>query len=61
MPVLVRPVCGRLTGTPPDLGHLEAGDLPSGVEVRAIHAALERDRLGLEPGTDVAPRRDLLG
>ena len=56
-PVLVmgEPVAGGLRGGAPDLRDLTAGDLAHSVDFRALYASLERDWLGLEPGTSVAP------
>lgn len=61
-PVLVMgaPVAGGLRGGAPDLGELTAGDLAHSVDFRALYASLEKDWLGLQPGTTVAPFDGLL-
>jgi uncharacterized protein (DUF1501 family) len=48
---------GGLIGSPPDLDHLEDGDLPVRVDFRSLYSALEHDWMGLQPSSGVAPLR----
>ncbi len=43
-----------LAGTPPDLGRLVDGDVPSTTDFRSIYTALERDWMGLAASTSLA-------
>ncbi|MDF1798333.1 MAG: DUF1501 domain-containing protein, partial [Planctomycetota bacterium] len=58
--VVGRPLRGGLLGATPDLGELEAGDLPFGVDFRSLYTSLERDWLGLEASTPVPALGGLL-
>ena len=49
------PVRGGLRGTPPDLARLAAGDVEHTLDFRALYAAIERDWMGLEPSSPIAP------
>ena len=61
-PVLLvgAPVRAGLHGTPPDLSHLERGDVPFSTDFRAIYTTLESDWMGLRPSSP-HPALDLLG
>ena len=49
------PVHGGLAGAPPDLERLVEGDVPHGVDFRALYAAIERDWMGLAPSSSIPP------
>jgi uncharacterized protein (DUF1501 family) len=56
------PIAGGFYGTPPDLSHLDQGDVPCTTDFRAVYAAVLEDWLGLKPvaGLDARPLRPLL-
>ena len=51
---------GGMHGTPPDLSQLVEGDVAVTTDFRSIYTTLERDWLGLRPGTEVAACEGLL-
>lgn len=53
------PVRGGLHGTPPDLTHLDEGDIPFTTDFRSIYTALEQDWLGLKASTSLRSARGL--
>jgi len=50
---------GGFVGRAPDLERLVDGDVPFGLDFRAVYAALERDWMGLAPSTALEPLRVL--
>jgi uncharacterized protein (DUF1501 family) len=55
-PVLLLGGPGRgLKGAPPDLARLSEGDVAHTTDFRALYTAIERDWMGLEPSSAIAP------
>ncbi|MCU1347546.1 MAG: hypothetical protein JWO56_576, partial [Acidobacteria bacterium] len=59
--VLGKHAGGGLWGEPPDLGKLDAGDLPSRVDFRSIYATLLRRWYGADPEPVLGRAYPLLG